>query len=66
MGLYRFWRGEKMNNDPRRKVILFAILLGALAFVGTSSVAVLSVEHLSDKAGRFHDVSFAVKAGEIF
>jgi ribose transport system ATP-binding protein len=27
---------------------------------------VLSVEHLSDKAGRFHDVSFSVKAGEIF
>jgi ribose transport system ATP-binding protein len=27
---------------------------------------VLSVEHLSDKAGRFHDVSFSVKAGEVF
>ncbi|QXZ17134.1 sugar ABC transporter ATP-binding protein [Pseudomonas sp. AO-1] len=27
---------------------------------------VLSVEQLSDRAGRFHDVSFSVKAGEIF
>jgi ribose transport system ATP-binding protein len=27
---------------------------------------VLSVEQLTDKAGRFHDVSFEVKAGEVF
>ncbi|MEX5688118.1 sugar ABC transporter ATP-binding protein [Pseudomonas silesiensis] len=27
---------------------------------------VLSVEQLSDKAGRFHDISFSVKAGEVF
>jgi ribose transport system ATP-binding protein len=27
---------------------------------------VLNVEQLSDRAGRFHDVSFSVKAGEIF
>jgi len=27
---------------------------------------VLNVEQLSDKAGRFHDISFSVKAGEVF